>query len=370
MAPKTSPQDGRTARSDLPQHTKQLNESLDQIALDLARALKNRSVRELVKEQTGILLAGQNNVLYRRIADRQISDAKAAGGTTFEHVLARQRIGGSPTTKALHGAVEDVKADVTRIPKLDIGVPVHHEKWDPAKTTPLVAFHHRHEIDDTDLERVKAYDASGNVHWLDAQEPPSNPVVVVGRNERTTTDGEVLPGFREQGDPAKEICLDCGGGGGGGDGGGGGGSTDEDPISYGEDLKLDRVRVLKDHEVWLNGDPEIYVEVKSANDTRLHGSKMRRDGGGMFGDDTSWYNYDRYLFTWNSGLGSYAGFGWHERDNGSVSSYSAQYSGDYLNFGFKYTNSSDKMGFQAVQIGVDDETTFKLGDVNFEVEGS
>jgi hypothetical protein len=193
---------------------------------------------------------------------------------------AQQRAGSAKSGKALNNALSSVRTDAKAIPKFDIGVPVHHESWDPKETTPLVAFHHRQEIDDTELERVKAYDAQGNVHWLDAQEVPEQPVVVVGVNERTQVDGTPLPAYQEEPPTEKattndcleptpirspsleQVSTNCTGG----VGGGGGGSSDE-PREYGNDEILEAVNIDAELDNWFHGDPEFVAIARPELDT-------------------------------------------------------------------------------------------------------
>ena len=355
-----------TGAEEAPEPTKQekeLNAALDAMAKDVAAALENRSVRTLVKKETGKLLAGQHNVLFQTIASKKVDGlAKNSEPATFEEILAGQRASLAKAGKALSRseAAKRVREDAATIPKLDIGVPVNHEKWDPKTTTPLVAFHHRQEIDDTKLKRLKAYDAQGNVHWLDAQETPERPVVVVGVNERTTADGKVRSGYagnKALSDPC--LYAKCGGG-------GGGGST-EDSREYDDNEYLDRAKVKNDHEPWVKEDPEVNLRVHNDSGEKWWERSLDRDGGGMFSDDTSWNSYNDYAFKWTkSDIGSYTTWTFFERDSGATVTLTLSYKGQ--EFEVQWTDDSDKMGFQAVQFGTDDDTTFDMGDVEFETE--
>lgn len=350
---------------------KRLNAALDAMARDVAAALENQSVRTLIKKETGKLLAGQHNVLYKDLASRKVNgQTKRQGTTTFEQVLAQQRTGSAKFEREMDAALDGVRADAATIPKFDIGVPVHHESWDPKEAAPLVAFHHRQEIDDTELERVKAYDAEGTVRWLDAEEAPDRPVVVVGVNERTTAGGKVIYGNDDSG-KYKQICLQsaakCGGG-----GGGGGGGSGEDRREYGDNEYLDRARVLDDHENWVLEDPEVMIEVRGQTQTGLQNYGLKNfdlnwDGGGMFSDDTSWRGYDVFFFKWTQDdAGGYTIWNAYEYDEGESVEFTITYQGQ--EYGFDWTNDNDDMGYQAVQFENDDDIVYDLGDIKFETE--
>jgi hypothetical protein len=349
---------------------KKLNNALDAMARDVAAALENQSVRSLVKHQTGELLAGQHNVLFQTLADKTVKGLSKSGqSTTFEQVLAQKRAGSAKSGKSLKQALTSVRTDAKAIPKFDIGVPVHHEKWNPGETTPLVAFHHRQEIDDTKLEKIKAYDAQGNVHWLDAQETPDQPLVVVGVNERTTDDGEVRTMYQRLPQP---ICASprskCGGDGGTGGGGGGSGGGSSESLEYGDEVYLWKVKVNKDKEPPWKGDPEIVFKAKNKNGTLLHEYRHeKRNGSDMSfwdnSDDKIWISHNVNFYKWEKKFGSPVGWGAYEYDPGNLTlSFNAG------PISISYSNDSDKYGGTGVQIGdevEDKDNPIKLGGQKF-----
>lgn len=369
-----SPTDSETSGAPTPTaQEKKLNNALDAMAKDVASTLENQSVRSLVKNQTGELLAGQHNVLFQTLADEKVKGlAKSGQSTTFEQVLAQERAGSAKSGTSLKSALTSVRKDAETIPKFDIGVPVHHEKWDPKTTTPLVAFHHRQEIDDTKLKRIKAYDAEGNVHWLDAQETPEQPIVVVGVNERTTNDGEVRTMYRD----LQPICASprskCSGG--GSTGGSTGGGSTEDPREYGDNEYLKRIKITQDGEPPWKGDPEVVVSAKDENDGHLKTYRPeKRDGSDMTpwnnSDDKSWITHDVLFFKWTRNVGeNYTMWAAWEYDSGNSISLNVTYRGQTYGFSTEYTDNSEKYGTQRVQFGIDEDQVFDLGGFKFELE--
>lgn len=339
---------------------RKVNAALDAVAKDLAAALKNRPVRTLVKKETGTLLAGQHNVLYETIASKKIGGESKTSSRTFEEVLAGQRASLAKDGKALSTseAVKRVREDAAAIPKFDIGVPVRHKQWNPQETTPLVAFHHRREIDDTKLERIKAYDAEGNVHWLDAQEEPKRPVVVVGINERTTADGKIHPVYREVRPASKRdgqtiIPPD--------DGYGGGGMRYENsPRESGDKEYVQRWTCKDDEEPWIREGAEIKAIYNGIADPDASIETF------YFGelDDGSTETVDKFLFTWDWGeYGDKVAVFWYEADGGSAGITEREIF--QTEFEFEYGYKGDELGTAGLENTDPPGIEYKLSKVNF-----
>lgn len=372
---------------------RKLNAALDAMAKDVAAALNRQSVRTLIKKETGTLLANQHNVLFETIASKKVEGlAKDGTPMTFEQVLAQKRTTAmkakSGQDVSLETALRNLNQDAETIPKFDIGVPAHHEKWDPKETTPLVAFHHRQEIDDTELERLKAYDAEGNVHWLDAFEKPDRPVVDVGINERTTADGKVLPAYqRDNQNKRIEIGDDpctynCGGGGDDGDGSTGG------TRDWGDREFLKEMYLSKDEDAdyglpdfiggWRENAPEVRLRVRSINKTGSDAgdSGLNEYTGSISGveGDNSWYDAQAArsdgLFNWNKDVGNKTVWFFFDHDPGKNSDeYSIVTEGKTYVFSEKYAEDDDVLGWDTVNFE-DDPTsiTYFIEDGKFRLE--
>lgn len=368
-----------------------VNKALDNLARDLAAAGKLESVRKAIKEETDTLLAGQRNVLYKQIASKSLSSAKGkAQGQTFEEVLAQQRAvtGGA---KSVSKATAGVQKDAATVPKFDIGVPVNYKLWKDGapEEAPLVAFQHKQQADDLELERVKAYDADGNVHWLSAEGPPEDrPVVVIGINERLSeeqvrkiSEGTAQSKFLGIDPPCLIGCGDDE------DDGPGSIQYDDDWRNTGDAEYLDRVKVTDDHEPWWHGDPEIKIAIFSnkndgIDDFPLYQAELDRDGAsaafwGRTSDDRSWNEYDRSLFTWG-GQQEFALYYFYEYDNGvNLGRNTIVFQGEEYGLGsLEWSEDSDPFGKKKVRKGSDDDVPFagdtdeghNLGDLQFKLE--
>lgn len=351
---------------EISENAKAINESLTYVAKTLSAALVDKDVRHQVKAETGKMFDGDHNVLFKTIAEQPVR-----GKMSFGSVLAEKRAGMEKAAGATAKSVQDeLRAIAEEMPKVNIGVPVHHKDWNAENYVPLVAVHPE-GIDDMDVNELTAYDAEGNVHVLSANEAPERPVVVISLNERVNAEGKLRQ-------PA-QICLyqeaKCGGGGGGGYYGGGstgGGGTTEDARAYGDYEYLQRARVLDDNEKWPLEDPEVMIEVRgetqtSINDYGLKQYDLNWPGGGMFGDDTSWRSYDTFFFTWSQNdAGGFTIWNVYEYDEGESINFTITYEGK--DYGFNWTNDNDPMGYQAVQFENDDDLVYDLGDIKFETE--
>jgi hypothetical protein len=153
------------------------------------------------------------------------------------------------------------------IANFQLAVPVNIESWE-AKTTATLVTYMPVGVNDTEVKWLKAYDAAGKIHWLDARVEPNFPVIVIGSSERRLTDGAPDPRFKKI---MQMVDPDDGGSGGGGGTTGGSTSTTTahycdrayntgkyDYITYAKFQNIDRKR---DVEPWALGEAEMYVKV-------------------------------------------------------------------------------------------------------------
>lgn len=210
--------------------------------------MQNAAFRAHLRNEVRKRFTGDPEALYRTLRHQNV------GGVSFESHLAR----GLESRRARLQTSESVAVLAARIPRLHVGV-FGVEEWQANSQIPLVAFAPL-GVDDLKVERLKAYDADGNVHWLDGQRDPDHPVVVIGINERTDDEGKLLPGFRSgqnveaEIDPCPIEALCVGGGGDDGGGGGGGGGVYVPPVTNrvlpAHSEKLVWIKVLDDNEPW------------------------------------------------------------------------------------------------------------------------
>ena len=128
-------------------------------------------------------------------------------GTTAAPAPVRLRNPVRNRLKVKPGAQSALAKDTVRslaggIPRFQVAVPANFDTWNPADYTPLVAYTPE-GVDDTTLETITAYDATGKVYQLDAQVPPKQPVIVLGVNERTDDTGALLTQVTAPGGPTR-----------------------------------------------------------------------------------------------------------------------------------------------------------------------
>jgi hypothetical protein len=167
---------------------KSANVDLEDVAAMVARSLKDVEVRKALHAEASKQFDGDYDILYKNFSTFAFSN-----GEKFEDKLAKAGAARSGRTSA-ETAVR-LKSILGTFPILNIAVPVNIEKWDAASFTPLVAFRPV-DYDEATATTVKAYDADGNVHFLDAQNDPTVPVIVVGLSERVDNEGQLLPGMK------------------------------------------------------------------------------------------------------------------------------------------------------------------------------
>lgn len=215
-----------------------MNGSLDLLARSIARSLEDPELRRMLKFEIGKKFDLDYNVLFKDIKQKRFTD-----GSTFIERIAKayvslQREPGMEQNDTR--ALQVVKNAVGRIPKFQIAVPVHYQNWDVDRYVPLVTYLPV-GVDELNLVKVKAYDISGMLHWLDAKATPDKPVIVLGINERTDENGKIKSYMQA-------LPPDDGGG-----GGGGGGTTYL--------FRATSLTVGTNYESWLTGSMEIYFKV-------------------------------------------------------------------------------------------------------------
>ena len=181
-------------------------------------------------------------------------------GSPFrEHKLPFARTLGQQGGRGLHAlAVADstddgsVRRDLETADRLEFyfPVPAHRAAWTGDENI-LVA------TEVADHEAPVAYDTRGRRHVLDAESPPSTPVLAVVPQE-LDFDAVAIQGATVM--PC-DTCEAGDGGLGSGTGGTGGGSFTTPPPS----LRMTYFSVNKDFEGWLKGNPEYEIHVMAPN---------------------------------------------------------------------------------------------------------
>ncbi len=139
------------------------SEEFEEFAKVLAKSLKDKEFRKLIKDEANKKFDGDYDILVSKIETSLIS------GVNFKDFL--------------KGKINDnnyyEKARANN--KLNISIPVLIEKWNFLNQIPLVAVAINAE---EDTKYVKAFDSNGKVYLLDNIQEPNFPVIVIGENER------------------------------------------------------------------------------------------------------------------------------------------------------------------------------------------
>ncbi len=234
------------------------NGNFDKIAKQLAVALRQKDMRVFIKNEASKKFDGDFDILFKNVQNVSV------GGKAFKNHLVDK-------SKNSMLTLENIAIISEGTPLLNISVPVNIDKWDAETFTPLVAIV-PDDYDDKTATKIKAYDADGKIHWLDANTAPNFPVVVVSENERTEIkNSEVVLKYKSGTSSSKKRIfnintqmvlgdpIEDGGGGGGG----------EVYTCYRTDGQWEYMNALifpdnylqSQYEDWILGAPEIKISI-------------------------------------------------------------------------------------------------------------
>lgn len=149
------------------------------LAKALAASLSDPEVRKAVKVEVGAAFDGDFNVLWSKIK------GKPTKGGDFQSKI-RQKF----SSNALSTGIMEMFDDFRR---LQIAIPKNFDKWDG--TQPLLVACVPFTKDDLNTDFIYAYDVGQKEYQLDGKKAPDFPVVVIGKNERTNNNEELLGGI-------------------------------------------------------------------------------------------------------------------------------------------------------------------------------
>jgi hypothetical protein len=288
-------------------------------AKSLAKTLEEQEVRVFIHEKANEQFDGDYDILFKDIAYHKFSDNEN---------LIEKLVKNDNSTTDKNASRVFFESIIENEKRFNIAVPVNCDKWICQSFIPLVAI----QGNDSQIE-YESYDNNGGINYLDAKVTPTFPVVVVGINERTDNEGNLLSGFKfdngggieNPNDNPNPACNGCtfgggggnalGGGGGSGGKGGGGGSGGANPRADKCAEYLDQIKIPKmnDIELWGNGEPELWVVVTSATGIKIGEQllpiKKREDA------DNKWLKIDRFIVTWDfTTFGNYIDYYFWEDD--------------------------------------------------------
>ncbi|MBE9468360.1 MAG: DUF3103 family protein [Bacteroidetes bacterium] len=228
----------------------QRNVALEKMALLVVDAVKNEEFRELIKQEADKQFDGDYDVLYERIARRQLKSSNSVSINDFFVKSISQK-----EQKSENEAQDNLEQMVNNIPDFQISVPVNCDKWDTKNYVPLVTYIPAN-FDEKTFTKIKAFDQDGNVVWLSLDKAPDFPVIVLGRCERIDENGKL-----------KDMALPP-------DDGSGGATGVYDNFDYiPNSLYLIKLKFndLSNYEPWFYGKPEIYIDIHSDNSQYPYG---------------------------------------------------------------------------------------------------
>lgn len=316
----------------------------------LARSMSDGNGRSFIKEEALKEFDGDFDILFAEVKDKDLSQTplKNSNHKTFGSFLKSFSASDSKLKSD-----EDFSAFLNSLlkehPLLQISMPEISEastkNWNDLNYIPLVAVI-PDNFDESTTKVIAAYDMYGNVSYLDVNNYPENPVIVIGQNERLVAVKKenqnnksyklikpCLEPYYETETYKYFMPIDCGGDSDTSDGNTGGGATtyDRDKNGNRDQLKkaeFESVDAFRRVEPWPTGRPEFkviisYIEKEGDNYTAKTITKILTK--------TDWVT--RYIFwtrlktkhinlpiiTWDKGIiGNSMKYTWIEQDNSST----------------------------------------------------
>jgi hypothetical protein len=367
------------------------------VAKNIAASLVDPGVVDFLRTKASERIDGDFNFLIELNRNESI-------GTSSKDINKRTRtfgsiIAGADLISKRTANVEDLLDSIARIhPLLQVYMPEFSDEIDFSTDQDyLVAFVPSFLQNDI----VPAYDKEGNYFGLDANTPPTRPVIVISENERimaipknqneSSRISEECPFLaeaifeneqntyymRQDVLESNNTCIINGGGGGGGGGGtigSGPGSGCERDSRVGKErfyrFKLKNMNIfdqIKDQ--WINGNLEIDVSITIAplngapftvtKAFYLNNSDLRNCG--VFNCETQWRYESAEIITWTRSLyGDRMMFVWSEFDPGNTQTQNFSFSNNYklpdgntttsnVSFSITTTDATDKLGSSVVE---------------------
>jgi len=237
---------------------------LKYFAMAMAKSLKHPDICKILKNKIGEKFDGDYDVLWEQIKNKRISGRDL-------RVLVESRF--SERTRKLLPITK-----IEEIPLLQVALPVNFDDWD-GESAILVAYTPLTK-DDMEWEEIYAYDANLKEYILDAKTEPDFPVMVVGINERTDKEGNVVISTL-----AKSLNM----------------NSRESVNSTSEltDEILVYMRFLRNYndvEPWTSGDPEVRLSISGIdNNGGAHNDMEYHSFDGTFNTYWTWtgVHYDK-----------------------------------------------------------------------------
>lgn len=306
-----------------------INSDLETAALLVAEAISDHDLATTLNQLLEAGFEGDTELLWSTMLNEKLPSGKSVE-SQLAQVYAKQ------TGLSLDKASIKVRGLSQSLPRLQIALRAAPEGWNPKNPT-LVAFSPE-GIEETEIKQIKAFDIKGKSTLLDAQSAPTEPVLVIGLNERSD----------DKGKPLKEQTQ----------------TTFQTQVFLPDHL-VDKCRVVSvedillhdDHEPWHKGKPELWLQVNGGNTPAIDLFK------GRFRDieEGKRKTYNRHIVDWCPAIeGDLLGFLWFEQDSGVEITISPFLKGKVefdelgvaveagVTFSFKIKDGDDEVGKQAI----------------------
>ena len=162
------------------------NQKLSKLALAVNQAISNKAFRNLIKDEAQKQFDGDFDILFKNIANMSVENHLKSKFSGKDNVTVKELLEEyfpDSYQKKFKSGLSIIDDLVKQYPDLQISVPVHNEDWDPDNYTPVVTFIPE-EYKDQTTKSIPAYNNNGEKISLDAVNKPSEPVIVIGHNER------------------------------------------------------------------------------------------------------------------------------------------------------------------------------------------
>jgi hypothetical protein len=272
---------------------------------------------------------GDTEALYRSLASLPV------GTSTLETQLATT----GPGTQELppETAVTQLRQLTDAIPRLHVAV--RGPLDDPTKLSgPLLVGVAEEGIQDDQPHTFTAYDAQGVAHQIDDQAPLTQPLLVVGVNERTDDQGQLLPGLirLDQAPTALPAAPML--------------SAQEGECGSRRKVweTIYKLYMRNDHEPNSRGDAELAFQIKAQRVGSPYGGTVIDAN-----NDKRWYTVDRQVFWWTGAtIGNWIIYEWYEVDGGAsvTVTVEASFRGQGVNASFTLKDGDDQMGHALVDV--------------------
>ena len=163
----------------------EINDAIEDFALIVALYLQDREYREFYKSEAMKKFDGDFDILYSLVKD------KFVGGKSL-HTRISEIANDIKKSTELNFKTEFRLVDelISKIPKLQIAIPVKCEEWNTSDFIPPVACLSS-ELEKETVTHVKAYESDGTLILLDKAVTPEHTVLVISINERLDENGNV-----------------------------------------------------------------------------------------------------------------------------------------------------------------------------------